>query len=356
MSLTVTQEVLHLTFRDPFVIARTDHASGDGVTTVIVEVRDDRFPDVVGVGEGYPDRFYGETPETMAAIFPYLLSLADDFALGLGDVTSARRQLAAVTGAWGKSLRWNGGAKCALDIALHDFAGKVLGIPVYELIGLPAEIPPTDFTIGIDEPAIVAQRAARAADFPALKIKCGGPQDLETLRAVREVFAGPIRIDANTGWTRDDAERLLPEIIALGVELIEQPFPARAYRDLGWLQERSSIPIVADESAVTEEDLDALVGVVGGVNVKLAKCGGIGPAKAMLERAHELGFKTFLGCMEETSVGIAGSAAVASLADWIDLDGCLLLADDPFEGLELDADHRWILTRRPGLGLTLRTT
>ena len=168
--------------------------------------------------------------------------------------------------------------------------------------------------------------------------------------------AGPIRIDANTGWTRDDAERLLPEIIALGVELIEQPFPARAYRDLGWLQERSSIPIVADESAVTEEDLDALVGVVGGVNVKLAKCGGIGPAKAMLERAHELGFKTFLGCMEETSVGIAASAAVASLADWIDLDGCLLLADDPFEGLELDADHRWILTRRPGLGLTLRTT
>jgi L-alanine-DL-glutamate epimerase-like enolase superfamily enzyme len=356
MSLTVTQEVLHLTFRDPFVIARTDHASGDGVTTVIVEVRDDRFPDVVGVGEGYPDRFYGETPDTMAAIFPYLLSLADDFALGLGDVTSARRQLAAVTGAWGKSLRWNGGAKCALDIAFHDFAGKVLGIPVYELIDLPPEIPPTDFTIGIDEPAIVAQRAARAADFPALKIKCGGPQDLETLRAVREVFTGPIRIDANTGWTRDDAERLLPEIIALGVELIEQPFPARAYRDLGWLQERSSIPIVADESAVSEEDLDALVGVVGGVNVKLAKCGGIGPAKAMLERAHELGFKTFLGCMEETSVGIAGSAAVASLADWIDLDGCLLLADDPFQGLELDAEHRWILTRQPGLGLTLRTT
>ena len=356
MSLTVTHEVLHLTFRDPFVIARTDHASGDGVTTVIVELRDDRFPDVVGVGEGYPDRFYGETPETMAAIFPYLLSLAEDFALGLDDVASARRQLASVTRAWGKSLRWNGGAKCALDIALHDFAGKVLGIPVYELIGLPAEIPPTDFTIGIDEPAIVAQRAARAADFPALKIKCGGPQDLETLRAVREVFAGPIRIDANTGWTRDDAERLLPEIVALGVELIEQPFPARAYRDLGWLQERSSIPIVADESAVTDEDLDALVGVVGGVNVKLAKCGGIGPAKAMLERARELGFKTFLGCMEETSVGIAGSAAVASLADWIDLDGCLLLADDPFEGLDLDADHRWILTRRPGLGLTLRTT
>jgi L-alanine-DL-glutamate epimerase-like enolase superfamily enzyme len=354
VSLTVRHEVLHLSLRDPFRIARTDHASNEGVTTVIAELRDDRFPDVVGVGEGYPDLYYGETPETMAAIMPLLLSSAEGILTDLDDRAAAGEQLARLGATWAADVRWNGAAKCALDIALHDLAGKVLGIPVHELIGLPAEIPPTDFTIGIDEPAIVAQRAARAADFPALKIKCGGPQDLETLHAVREVFAGPIRVDANTGWTRDDAERLLPAIIDLGVELIEQPFPARAYRDLGWLQERSSIPIVADESAVTEEDLDALAGVVDGVNVKLAKCGGIAPAKAMLTRARELGFRTFLGCMEETSVGIAGSAAVASLADWVDLDGCLLLADDPFEGLDLDADHRWILTSRPGLGLTLR--
>jgi L-alanine-DL-glutamate epimerase-like enolase superfamily enzyme len=292
----------------------------------------------------------------MVAITPLLLSSAERIATDLDDRGAAGEQLARVGATWASDVRWNGAAKCALDIALHDLAGKVLGIPVHELIGLPAEIPPTDFTIGIDEPAIVAQRAARAADFPALKIKCGGPRDLETLRAVREVFGGPIRVDANTGWTRDDAERLLPAIIDLGVELIEQPFPAGAYRDLGWLQERSSIPIVADESAVTQEDLDALVGVVDGVNVKLAKCGGIAPAKAMLTRARELGFRTFLGCMEETSVGIAGSAAVASLAEWVDLDGCLLLADDPFEGLDLDADHRWRLTDRPGLGLTLRTT
>jgi L-alanine-DL-glutamate epimerase-like enolase superfamily enzyme len=356
VSLTVRHEVLHLTLRDPFRIARTDHASDEGVTTVVVELRDDRFPGVVGVGEGYPDRYYGETPETMAAIFPRLLSAAEPLVTDIDDLALARKALERVGATWAVDVRWNGAAKCALDIALHDLAGKVLGIPVHELIGLPADIPPTDFTIGIDEPAIVAQRAARAADFPALKIKCGGPQDLETLRAVREVFTGPIRVDANTGWTRDDADRLLPEIIDLGVELIEQPFPARAYRDLGWLQERSSIPIVADESAVTEEDLDALVGVVEGVNVKLAKCGGIAPAKAMLTRARELGFRTFLGCMEETSVGIAGSAAVASLAEWVDLDGCLLLADDPFDGLELDAEHRWILASRPGLGLTLRAT
>ena len=354
VSLTLTHEVLQLELRDPFRIARSDHGAGHRVTTVIVEVRDDRYPGVVGVGEGYPDRFYGETPETMAAVFPFLLSFADGFTTDLSGPEWARHHLEWLGNVWALNLRWNGAAKCALDIAFHDFAGKALGIPVYDLIGLPAIIPPTDFTIGIDEPDVVAERARRASAFPALKIKLGGPQDLATLRAVREVFTGPIRVDANTGWTRDDAERLLPEIVALGVELIEQPFPAQSYRDLAWLQERSSIPIVADESAVTYEDLDALVGVVAGVNVKLAKCGGIGPARQMLERARELGFRTFLGCMEETSVGIAGSAVVASLADWVDLDGCLLLADDPFTGLDLDAGHRWKLSAKPGLGLSRR--
>ena len=354
MTLHLTHEVLHLGLRDPFRIARADHAADGAVTTVVVELRDDRFPELVGVGEGYPVRYYGETPATMIGIFPDLLPSAE---AALGDVTdagSARRSLTALADEWTSIVRRNGAAKCALDIAMHDLAGKILGIPVHELLELSPDIPPTDFTIGIDEPAIVAERAARASSFPALKIKLGGPQDLATLRAVREVFDGPIRVDANTGWTRADAERLLPDVAALGVELIEQPFPARAYADLGWLQERTTIPIVADESLVTDEDLDALVGVVAAVNVKLAKCGGIGPAKQLLERARALGFKTFLGCMEETSVAIAGSAVVASLADWVDLDGCLLLADDPYDGLQLDPDHRWTPSPEPGLGLARR--
>ncbi len=356
MNLHVTHEVMRLALRDPFRIAREDHGSNDDVvTTVLVELRDDRYPGVVGIGEGYPDRYYGETPDTMAAVFPFLLArieaevLADPID-GPGEYLDRSGQTMA------GAIRWNGAARCAIDIALHDLVGKIVGSPVHALIGLSAAIPPTDFTIGIDDPEIVGQRASRAADFPALKIKLGGPQDLATLRAVRAVFDGPIRVDANTGWTRDDAERLLPQIVELGVELIEQPFEARAYRDLAWLQERSPIPIVADESAVTEEDLEALVDVVGGVNVKLAKCGGIGPAKRMLEHARELGFRTFLGCMEETSVGIAGSAAVASLAEWVDLDGCLLLADDPFDGLALGPDHRWMLTDRPGLDLVRRVS
>lgn len=347
MSLRLTHEVLHLGLRDPFRIARSDHGGGHEVTTLIVEIHDERFPRTVGVGEGYPDRFYGETPETMAVVMPLLLD-----AIGAFEPTAAG--LTAATAAMDVAIRGHGAAKCALDIALHDFAGKALGMPVHDLLGLSADLPPTDFTIGIDEPEIVAERARRAAHFPALKIKVGGPGDLATLEAVREVFDGPIRVDANTGWTPEDALAILPDLERLGVELIEQPFPARRLDQLRWLQERSSLPIVADESCVFPEDLEGLVGVVAGVNVKLAKCGGIGPARAMLERARELGFRTFLGCMEETSVGIAGSAVVASLADWIDLDGSLLLAEDPFAGLELDAQHRWRLSQEPGLGLSRR--
>ncbi len=344
MGLTLTSQVLDLPLRDPFIIARTDHGGGQRVTTVIVELRDDRFPGLEGIGEGYPDRFYGETTETMAAVLPLLLE-------AVGDPEPSAAGLSEAAARMDRAIRWNGGAKCALDIALHDLVGKVIGLPVHRLLGLSADIPPTDFTLGIDAPDVVAERARRASRFPALKVKLGGPADLATLTAVRGAYDGPIRVDANTGWTRESALAILPALVDHGVELIEQPFPARAYADLGWLQERSALPIVADESLVTMEDLDGLVGVVAGVNVKLAKCGGVGPAASLLAAARERGFRTFLGCMEETSVGIAASAAVASLADWVDLDGCLLLGEDPFEGLELGDDCRWRLTDAPGLGV-----
>ncbi len=347
MALHLDHEVLRLPLRDPFRIARSDHDAGHAITTVVVELRDDRHPGIVGLGEGYPDRFYGETVETMAAVFPLLLAAIGEPEPTAAGLATAGADLAAAIG-------HHGAAKCAIDIALHDLVGKVVGEPVHRLMGLSPEIPPTDFTLGLDEPAIVAGRAVRAARFPALKIKVGGPSDLATLEAVRAVFDGTIRIDANTGWTRDGALAILPELERLGVELIEQPFPRHALADLRWLSERSRLPIVADESSVTIDDLEGLVGVVAGVNVKLAKCGGVGPAGRMLARARELGFRTFLGCMEETSVAIAASAAVASLADWVDLDGCLLLAADPFEGLELDADCRWRLTDAPGLGVRRR--
>lgn len=347
MTLSLQHEVLRLALRDPFRIARSDHDAGHAVTTLVVELHDDRFPGLVGLGEGYPDRFYGETVETMVAVFPMLLAAVEGFDPSPDGARVAGDRLAA-------AIRWNGSAKCAIDTAVHDLAGKVAGLPLHRLLGLSTVIPPTDFTLGLDEPAVVAERARRAGAFPALKIKCGGPADIATLEAVRSVYDKPIRVDANTGWTPDIARQLLPALVDLGVELIEQPFPAGRLDWLRDLQAGSPLPIVADESCVTIDDLDALVGVTAGVNVKLAKCGGPGPAARMLARARELGFKTFLGCMEETSVAIAASAAVASLADWVDLDGSLLLADEPFTGLTLGADHRWVLTDAPGLGVWRR--
>ncbi len=362
--LSLTASTLRLPFRDPFRIARESDARA--TTTVVVEVVDAGHVPApgaagpVGLGEGFPDTYYGETEATVHAVLPLLLAAAvphwetaRDAALHL-DVAGARAALDTASDALDAELSHNGAAKCAVDIALRDLAARLAGVPLHVLEGLSAEIPPTDFTVGIDEPGIVAERAARAAAFPFLKVKVGGRADLDTLERVRAVFPGVIRVDANTGWEPEAGAALVPELVRLGVELIEQPFPAHRLDQLAWLQERSELPIIADESAVTILDLDRLVGVVAGVNVKLAKCGGTGPARRMLSRARELGFRTFLGCMEETSVGIAGSAAVASLAEWVDLDGCLLLANDPFEGLVLGPDHRWILTDAPGLGVARR--
>jgi L-Ala-D/L-Glu epimerase / N-acetyl-D-glutamate racemase len=347
VALSIQHEVLRLPLRDPFRIARSSHDAGQSVTTVVVELRDDRFPGFVGLGEGYPDRHYGETVETMPAFFPMLLAAAGEPEPTADGVKAASRRVEA-------AIRWNGAAKCAVDTALHDLIGKVAGTPAHGLVGLSTNIPPTDFTLGLDEPSVVAERARRAAAFPALKIKVGGPADLATLEAVREVYDKPIRVDANTGWTPETARELLPAMVDLGVELIEQPFPASRLGWLAELQQQTDLPIVADESCVTIDDLDALVGVTAGVNVKLAKAGGLGPAARMLARARELGFRTFLGCMEETSVAIAASAAVASLAEWVDLDGSLLLAAEPFTGLDLGEDYRWRLTGAPGLGVRRR--
>jgi L-Ala-D/L-Glu epimerase / N-acetyl-D-glutamate racemase len=359
VTFTLTHEVHRIAFRDRFRIARSlDLDETNGMTTMTVVLVSDAAPGIAALGEGYPDAYYGETDLTMAAVLPRLLAAVAPYEERLAgrDTTLAdgRSALVAAANAMDAALGHNGAAKCAIDIALHDLLGQRLGLPLHEILGLSAQIPPTDFTIGIDEPASVAERATRAAHFPALKIKLGGPRDLDTLAAVRAVYDGPIRVDANTGWSLEEAQRLLPDLVRLGVELIEQPFPARRLDQLAALQAVSPLPIVADESAVTMADLAGLVGVVAGVNVKLAKCGGVGPAARMLARARELGFRTFLGCMEETSVGIAASAAVASLADWVDLDGNLLLAADPFEGLELGPDSRWRLSAEPGLGIRRR--
>lgn len=349
MSLDLRAETHVLPFRDPFRIARAEDFRT--ATTVVVDVT---MSGLTGVGEAFPVSYYGETTGTVGALLPLLAETVETLGDPPSGVEAARTWLASAADAMTARIGGHGAAKAAIDIALHDLVARGMGIPVWQLIGTSPEIPPTDFTLGIDTPDEVAARAQRAARFPALKIKVGGPADIETLEAVRSVYTGILRVDANTGWQPEAGAKLIPELVRLGVELIEQPFPAHQLPQLRWLQERSPLPIVADESAVWIHDLEGLVGVVAGVNVKIMKCGGIGPGLAMMRRAKELGFKIFLGCMEETSVAIAAAATLASLADWLDLDGNLLLARDPFEGFQLGDDCRWQLTDAPGLGVSRR--
>ena len=346
MTFRLETEVLHLPFRDPFRIARSEDSEASQ-TVLTFLARDE----AEGLGECFPVPYYGETVETTAAVLPRLVGALEELGplpVEHPDVLAwLERSSALMTDVLGN----HGGAKMGLDTALHDMAAKAQGVPIWQLIGTSDQLPPTDYSLGIDDPATVAERARRVAHFPALKIKVGGPSDIETLEAVRAVFSGPLRVDANTGWEPEQAAALIPELDRLGVELVEQPFKARMLPELRWLRERSSLPIMADESAVFVEDLPMLAGVVDGVVVKLAKVGGIGPALRQIRLARELGLKVMLGCMVESSVGVAAAAMVASEVDWLDLDGNLLLADDPFRGPVLGDDCRWRLPDEPGLGV-----
>ncbi len=349
MSWTIRTDILELRFSVPFHIARPEES--EAFRTVAIELGRDGAR---GLGECYPLAYYGETVDTVHAVLPRLVGALEVIGPPPDGRAAVLAWLERSSAVMAEAIGGHGAAKAGLDFALHDLAGRSLGLPVWELLGTSDRIPPTDYSLGIDEPAVVAERARAAARFPALKIKVGGPNDIETLEAVRAVYDGALRVDANTAWQPEQAAALVPELARLGVELIEQPFPAHQLAQLRWLQERSPLPIVADESAITIHQLEGLVGVVAGVNVKIMKCGGVGPGLAMMRRARELGFLIFLGCMEETSVAIAASATLASLADWVDLDGNLLLARDPFEGLVLGDDCRWQLTDRPGLGVARR--
>jgi L-alanine-DL-glutamate epimerase-like enolase superfamily enzyme len=243
------------------------------------------------------------------------------------------------------------GGKAALDAALHDWIGKRLGVPLWRLLGLSPEAPPTSYTIGIDTVDGTRDRARRARDFRALKIKVGGTEDLERLEAVREESDAPLRVDANEGWTLESARELMPELIRLDVEFVEQPFPAADLDSFEALRELSPrLPVIVDEGCHDLSDVAPAARYADGINVKLAKSGGVREAVRMIHAARALGLRVMLGCMVESQLGVAPAAAIASLADWVDLDGHLLLADEPFTGLRFE-DGRVLPSAEPGLGV-----
>jgi len=246
----------------------------------------------------------------------------------------------------------NTAAKASVDIALHDWIGKVEMKPLYTLWGLnPTLNPFTSFTIGIDTPEIIIEKTKQAIEFKILKVKLGSLDDKEIIQAIRSVSKQPLFIDANQGWTnKEQALRMIEWLADQNVLLIEQPMPKSQKEDMAWLKERSSLPLIADESVQRLSDIKAAAALFHGINIKLMKCTGLNEARAMITEARNLGLKIMLGCMTETSCAISAAAQIASLVDWCDLDGALLIKNDPFKGAYLN-NGSIIATDLPGLGL-----
>jgi L-alanine-DL-glutamate epimerase-like enolase superfamily enzyme len=243
-------------------------------------------------------------------------------------------------------------AQAALDIAVMDWVGQKLGIPLYCYFGLdPGDAPVTTFSIGIDTPEITRQKVREAEAFPVLKIKVGLDTDEATIAAVRSVTRKPLRVDANEGWkNKEEAVRKINWLATQGVEFVEQPMPAQMLEETRWVRERVRLPLIADEACQHASDIPKLVGIFDGVNVKLDKSGGILEAFKMIEIARALGLRLMLGCMVSSSVSVTAAAHLSPLVDYADLDGNLLIANDPFSGVRVE-DGKLLLPHSPGLGL-----
>jgi L-Ala-D/L-Glu epimerase / N-acetyl-D-glutamate racemase len=331
--MEATARIAMLDLAETFVIARE---SQDTAAVVQVELRDEGES---GFGEAAPIERYGESA-------PSAMQYIEDSAVALGDDPFALDEIEKRL----EPREW--AARAALDAALHDLQGKLTGVPVWRLLGLRRLGPPTSWTIWLGDPDDMGNRAAKVADrFLRLKLKLGARdgRDVDRVRAVRETTEAPLQVDVNEYWTLEEALDTLPQLAELGVEYCEQPLPAG---DPGGPQLRaaSPIPIYVDEDCGRLQDVAACAERAHGINIKLAKSGGIREAVRMAHAARALGLGVMLGCMIESGLGIAAAAQVASLCDHVDLDGNLLLAHDPWPGVEL-LDGIQVPADEPGLGV-----
>jgi L-alanine-DL-glutamate epimerase-like enolase superfamily enzyme len=248
-------------------------------------------------------------------------------------------------------------ARCALDLALHDRAARQRGLPLFRLLKLPQpSAQSTSFTIGMAAPEDMARMAAQIPRFPIIKVKLGSDDDVARIAAVRQARPdAQLYVDANAGWSPEEAVQHIRALAPYGLAMIEQPIAKHDFAGMGHVQAHTDVPVVADESVQTLADVERLAAEgVRGINLKLMKVGGLAPCLRMLRRARELGMRVMLGCMVETSLGTTAMAHLAGLADWIDLDAPLLIANDPFDGLSYDQHARIQLPQRPGIGVVLR--
>ncbi len=330
--MKLTWEPITLNLKTIFRIA---HGASDQRHNVVAHVGE-------GIGEAAAVAYHGETQQ---GIMDYLASVdtrawgddpfqLEDILNGLPPGSQAGR--------------------AALDIALHDLWGKQLGQPLYRLFGFnPLRLPPTSFTIAIDEPQVMAQRAQESG-LPVIKIKLGSPDDEAIVRAIRSATDAKLRVDANAGWTREQAAALIPRLAQYELEFVEQPLPKGDIDGLRWLRsQKLGVPILADESIKTARDVAEHAGAIDGVVIKLMKSGGLREALRCIAVARALDMQVMIGCMIETSIGVTAAAHIAPLCDYADLDGPLLIANDPYVGMRYEGANL-ILPEGPGLGVSIK--
>jgi L-alanine-DL-glutamate epimerase-like enolase superfamily enzyme len=338
--MKLTWETFTIRAKHPFRISRSVKQD---VERVWVRVESEGLE---GWGEADPLAYYGETAGTVVAALERMRPVIEA-ATDPDRLETIERDLKA-------SIGHNGSARAAVSAALHDLAGKRAGLPLWKLWGLdPAQAPESSFTIGIDEPEVLRRKVAEASDFSILKVKLGTDRDEEILSTIRDAAAPEtvIRVDANAAWSAREAVERVAMLADHAVEFVEQPLHPADRDGYRFLHGRSALPIVADESCVDSSDVPGLVGLVDGINIKLSKCGGPREALRMIHTARSCGLSVMMGCMLESSLGIAPAAHLASLLDYADLDGAALLAEDPFAGPGLHgAEIR--VGEEPGLGVT----
>ena len=335
--MSIHHSIIELELTHPFKISR--RATDFFRQAITVEIDG-------GIGAASPTRFYGETIETVQHAFDSFTPIIDQ-AEDLDAIQSIMSEV-------DETLSGNYAAKSAIDLALHDRLAKRLGIPLFKLWGVdPNQALDTSFTIGLDEPAIMQQKVIQASDFPILKVKLGTDRDLEIIGAIREVTDKPIYVDANTAWSPKEAVSKIRQLEPCKIALIEQPTKAEDLLGLKFIREHSNLPIFADESVNRSNGIPRLAGVVDGINIKLSKCGGLLEAIRMIHVARSHNLQIMIGCMIESSISITAAAHLTPLVDYADLDGHLLVSNDPYNGVTLD-QGKLVLPDQPGIGVMKR--
>ncbi len=337
------QDKMKLTFRPytlnlkhVFTIATSSR------TTTPVMLTEIRYENITGFGEASMPPYLGETQETAAKFLSEVNLDQFDNPFQLEDILDYIDKLAP----------GNTAAKASVDIALHDLVGKLLRQPWYNIWGYdPDKTPETSFTIGIDESEVVKQKVKEAEIYKILKVKLGRDNDKEMIETIRSVSSKPIVVDVNQGWKdKHFALDMIHWLNERDVKVVEQPMPKEQIDDMAWLTENSPIPTIADEFLQRLPDVIRAHGVYSGINIKLMKCTGMREAHKMLSLAKALNMKVMLGCMTETSCAISAASHLSPMSDWADLDGNLLISNDPFEGTVI-INGKISLKNRPGIGV-----